>query len=770
MKNYNKLITNVYQSFLVLAVAFGFAVVPFASSLFATTPVANASSHQTLFTDDFSSGDFTNGTSTQDTNTFWYSNDSGWGVVTGGDGFIDSSFARLSGDVNDNSLTLKVSDPNAYKDFSVIFRYKNDKMESDDSIQLQYSTSTDGQNYNDFANSNATYGDNETEKWEGITAALPSAVDEPSKLYIRWEGSLDATTSDQFDLDYVTLRAEPTSDVDTCDGDDFGNDDNSRPVENTDTGELFSAIQDAIDDCDTQSGHTIVAEDQTYSESVDVNKSQITVKAADYSNKPKIRYGPSDSTGQPAVKMSAASTTLSGFKVTRSAAGRPSSFSNGTKDFTQGVRISASGVTVEDNNVEGDDLDDENNKGIMVLDDSDVSNVVIDSNEVSGFHGGISVTANKGNKIDGVDITGNTVDGNDRDGLNAATINGDVKDITWKNNTIKNSKYGLYVYGDEDENVPNDISGGTFTVENNNFENNTTQVKDNSEVLNMTSVRDTNTFGNAVFIDRPGSSLVYTVWSSIQDAVDTAQDGDTIEVLPGTIAYDENVTVDKSLTLEGANAGTPGDGNRGSESQIDGMVEIASDGVELDGFKVTPGEFTQKPAAGIFVSGSNAEVKNNIVSDVRGDGVDQSGNSLSIHGIQVFKQNAPRIENVTVSNNLIEAIDNGGSSEWPYGGGVGVKVQNQLDEAAVRSNTIKNIHSAGWTYGVVSTPSSQNTAQPKNITIEKNTITSVGNGDEYNVNDDPDSAPYPGVAVGLDTDSGNAESGSTADAGELTVN
>jgi len=78
---------------------------------------------------------------------------------------------------------------------------------------------------------------------------------------------------------------------------------------------------------------------------------------------------------------------------------------------------------------------------------------------------------------------------------------------------------------------------------------------------------------------------------SIQDAIDAANPGDTISVAAGT--YNESVTVNKSLTLEGGNAGIPATEARGPESIID--AQLADYGVfiieatttaTLDGFTV----------------------------------------------------------------------------------------------------------------------------------------------------------------------------------------
>lgn len=90
--------------------------------------------------------------------------------------------------------------------------------------------------------------------------------------------------------------------------------------------------------------------------------------------------------------------------------------------------------------------------------------------------------------------------------------------------------------------------------------------------------------------------------AEIQDGVDIADSGATVDVAPGT--YDGRVIIDKSLTLSGANAGVHAvRGSRGSESVISPgnisndpvtaafqtavLVEGGLTKVTIDGFKVT---------------------------------------------------------------------------------------------------------------------------------------------------------------------------------------
>jgi hypothetical protein len=102
--------------------------------------------------------------------------------------------------------------------------------------------------------------------------------------------SISADTSeflgdDKIELTNITVSGEEadsgdqSSDgvgLDQCDGED--NSSQGGPVENTDTTEEFENIQHAIDDCDTDDGDTIKAEDGTYSENVMVRK-ELTLRS-----------------------------------------------------------------------------------------------------------------------------------------------------------------------------------------------------------------------------------------------------------------------------------------------------------------------------------------------------------------------------------------------------------------------------------------------------------------------------------------------------------
>ncbi|WP_017301277.1 right-handed parallel beta-helix repeat-containing protein [Nodosilinea nodulosa] len=73
-------------------------------------------------------------------------------------------------------------------------------------------------------------------------------------------------------------------------------------------------------------------------------------------------------------------------------------------------------------------------------------------------------------------------------------------------------------------------------------------------------------------------------FDSLQAAVDAAKDGYTLIAAAGT--YQEDVTLDKAITLVGANFGLAGsDGARGAESVIEGTLTLGSNNISVLGFE-----------------------------------------------------------------------------------------------------------------------------------------------------------------------------------------
>lgn len=106
-------------------------------------------------------------------------------------------------------------------------------------------------------------------------------------------------------------------------------------------------------------------------------------------------------------------------------------------------------------------------------------------------------------------------------------------------------------------------------------------------------------------------------FSTINSAITAAGNGDTIEVLQGN--YTENVVVNKSVTLEGANAGVSAGldaGVRGPETVVTGGFSLVASNVTLDGVKILNGATVAGETAGVlFVGGSDGHtIENNILT------------------------------------------------------------------------------------------------------------------------------------------------------------
>ncbi|PEN05814.1 hypothetical protein CRI93_11990 [Longimonas halophila] len=158
---------------------------------------------------------------------------------------------------------------------------------------------------------------------------------------------------------------------------------------------------------------------------------------------------------------------------------------------------------------------------------------------------------------------------------------------------------------------------------------------------------------------------------SIQAAVDNASSGQTIFVCPGT--YAENVVVNKSLTIQGNNAGTPGSGTRNAETivvpEVDNgdapVIAIQASGVTLDGF---------------LINGDNAGL---------------TGSYNAGQGINIDASTAA-YDNITVTNSIIENIPIASDSGPPLlSGGILARASagNPSTGNAFTNNLFRNFES-----------------------------------------------------------------------------
>lgn len=525
----------------------------------------------------------------------------------------------------------------------------------------------------------------------------------------------------------------------------------------------YTSIQSAIDDA--SDGDRIYIYNGTYDETVSVSKNVTLVGESAKSTL-------LESTGTTLVDISGSDTEVTIKKVKIRTKGSTTHLIKGSdigsltlsdvhlnsnEIASYGVLITANNLSIDGSTIE--------NAGVGVHFGGGVENVEFSDTEVSNQTaiGGETGHAIHGTVTSSATFENLTVVNNADRGIDVAG-DGEHDPILITDSEIKNNNRGINVFGGDEFNITNNVIVGNdqaglqldswweenqkdapvIIPTNNQFRDQSTHVYDGSGGLDLTTISSDNTFDRNVKIESGSGALISGIYGSIQPAVDTASDGDTVQVTPST--YKENVSISTAnLTLEGPNVGITGaDKDRGTEAFIEGKVEINADNVTVNGVAISPKKtFTSDSsrAAAIFINANNTIVKNNVVSGVTGNASGGS-ESMSAHGIQVFKQSGDPISSIVIEGNLVEDIDVKGGSEWPeYGGSVGVKIQNKVENVEVRGNTIRDINSAGWTYGVVSTPSNQETTQPKSVLIRGNEIKAVGNGDKYAVSDDPNAAP-----------------------------
>lgn len=197
-------------------------------------------------------------------------------------------------------------------------------------------------------------------------------------------------------------------------------------------------------------------------------------------------------------------------------------------------------------------------------------------------------------------------------------------------------------------------------------------------------------------------------FDNIQEAIDKALAGDIIKVSGGD--YNEDITIDKSLTLNGAQAGVDARGRSADESKIVGVVVGTSGAIDVtvDGFKFTsPTRGFNPRGFNLHIESEFSTIKNNIFVAEENAGHTYSG-YLDLNGITdtliekndffgdldpVQEPNVIRLGisgagTVTVSNN--EMHDVGG------GGGIGIMSEHSGAIINIENNEIDNTGDGIW--------------------------------------------------------------------------
>uniref|UniRef100_UPI000833F95E VCBS domain-containing protein n=1 Tax=Rubripirellula obstinata TaxID=406547 RepID=UPI000833F95E len=188
---------------------------------------------------------------------------------------------------------------------------------------------------------------------------------------------------------------------------------------------------------------------------------------------------------------------------------------------------------------------------------------------------------------DGGKLTLQNVTVNESSTASAAAIlvlDGGELDMSSDDNTINIVGTGTLIDWQDDANL--EIVGNTLTEDDAAFANNFAIEQAISHAI------DNSGNGLVTWVD---GELFVAAGGSIQNAIDAASEGDTVNLAAGT--YTGNLNINKGLSLVGPNAGTTGSLTRTGEAIIQGVAPIApdtikqavivsADNVTIDGVKV----------------------------------------------------------------------------------------------------------------------------------------------------------------------------------------
>ena len=196
-----------------------------------------------------------------------------------------------------------------------------------------------------------------------------------------------------------------------------------------------------------------------------------------------------------------------------------------------------------------------------------------------------------------------------------------------------------------------------------------------------------------------------TDFPTIQSAVDAANAGDVLSAAAGT--YPEAVTVTKSLTINGANAGVAGFGSRSAESVIDGAgvrtgLVVSAPNVVVDGFKFIGGQGTYGAAVAFNGQQTGGQILNNIFTD---------------NVVGVVEPTA----NAAIKHNLFDGNNRTGAA-----GGSGIYTDVATNGLTIEDNEFKNhTTNSAVVFGATASNTHQNLVFTKNYIHDNNADNSM---------------------------------------------
>jgi len=366
------------------------------------------------------------------------------------------------------------------------------------------------------------------------------------------------------------------------------------------------------------------------------------------------------------------------------------------------IQVSGDDSVVSGNEVKAtkfpEKITDWSTTGILVVDGDDI---VVSKNHVydgqNGHQSGISVVGWSEPANDTI-VENNIVE---EISGSAVSVQGKSQRTNIRQNNLSNSTYGVTVYKANDA-TPTSTAFNNNTIENNEISAYTSLSEPIDATENWWGSKSgpaenkiEGDFQIEPWLDAPvdedgRASIAATVngeeFSTIQSAVDAAEDGDTVDVQAGQ--YDENISiVTPNVTVSG----------HGDETVINGLVDLNKEGTTLTEVAVEPDEFVRPDDGGlpnndnqaILIGASDATVTNTAI-DVS---LDANGAFEEINAIQVFS--ADDITDVEITNNEITGTATNASAA----GVAGVNDQGETEKTYIHNNTI-DVH-GGYSFGVV---------------------------------------------------------------------
>jgi hypothetical protein len=508
-----------------------------------------------------------------------------------------------------------------------------------------------------------------------------------------------------------------------------------------DTGD-YSSIQGAVDAAGQNDKADIIkVEPGTYEESVNIDTADITLESTEGAEATKISANANEG-----VMINESNVTVRGFTVTTTP-------DNTKKHGQYGIRLEPSGavedILIEENIVEN--ISDMYRPSGISLDmkytsDKTATNITVRDNIVRNITGvqsddysAVAKAINPNERFVDLVIDNNTIRkiGNNHSvGASAIDMSSDTgvtpnvgpKDFKITDNDIDGITTG--------ENAPNTVwkdkialylhdygNLGDHTVTDNQF-------RDGRVIYNTESVNDPDTLeatGNywgqpsgpeesrisgeiewhPYYTDSDMETLKVNESSSIQEALDTANPNDTIQVSQGT--YVENLAIGKSVSIEGAGKEKTTVTFTG-EGTSDGTatVSIESSDVTLSQMTVERNQNADRNVNGGHVQGISVEGSNTVIEKVNVR-TDREEGYERFDGIVVFDGSGNNVSNVQVSQVDVSGFYTG-------------FVATQANENSVSDVRLTESAISGNTYGV--TVKSHSEPVPSNIRLSENKIRS----------------------------------------------